>query len=244
MSSKHDKRKSRSSPSKGSQSGGAPPPFLPLVMGVPREEFEFSDVQISCLEEAGRIKFSEKQKEGLVILARVWIDDLRVRGSARPKQFRERLEKMVEAFSQAEEACRLNEIVGSLDRHLLHWAMETPATGAAMFPGTLAALERQLQIVGETVAALLECLPQDPGKRRPFDDERRIILLADIFEEAGGKAMAYLSADGAMADTEFRKFAQQFYLLLPADDKRGSGGLDEALRGSLMARRAQRPAFS
>ncbi len=116
-----------------------------------------------------------------------------------------------------------------------------------MFPANLAALERQIQIVRETAVALQLCLPPDPGRQRPFDDERRIIGLADIFEEAGGRAVAYASAyveTGSMADTPFRTFAQQFYSLLPANDKRDRGGLDDALRDALAARRAQRAASS
>ena len=97
------------------------------------------------------------------------------------------------------------------------------------------------------MVALQQCLPPDPGRQRPFDDERRLIFLADIFEEAGGKAVAYASEHvetGSMADTPFRNFAQLFYSLLPANDKRTCGGLDDALRDALATRRAQRAALS
>jgi hypothetical protein len=45
-----------------------------------------------------------------------------------------------------------------------------------------------------------------------------------------------------MADTPFRRFANQFYAMLAADDKRDPGGLDKALRLALNTRRMQRRA--
>ena len=221
--------------------------FFPVAVGVPSEDFKLSDVQYENLEIAGGVKLSEHLRASLLTLAIFWIDDLRLRRTARPKQFRDRLDKMIEALSQAEGACRLNDTVGSLERHLLHWAMEAPVPGAATFPANVGALELQIQTVLQTAVALRQCLPRDPGRQRPFEDERRIIFLADIFEEAGGKAAAYLSAHvetGSMADTPFRNFAQQFYSLLLAEDKRDPGGLDEALRLALIARRAERAASS
>jgi hypothetical protein len=113
------------------------------------------------------------------------------------------------------------------------------------FPVAVMALENQLDTVLGTVRDLLKHLPEDPGQQRPFDDERRIIRLADIFEEAGGKAVAYWdeAKTGGMAETPFRLFALQFYRLLPADDKRDLGGLDDALRHALATRREQRRAL-
>jgi hypothetical protein len=212
-------------------------------MSVPEGDFKFTDSQFSDMETAGSVKFSDKQRANLLTLADFWIGDLRLRRTARPKQFRICLEKMELSFEKAAQACRANEQVGSLERHLMHWAMETPIKDAAAFPVTLAALEQQLQTVGETIRALKQCLPPDPGRQRPFDDERRIIFLADVFEAAGGKPAAYLTAyaeTGSMADTPFRRFAQLFYSLLPSDeDKRDPGGLDEALRLGVMARRSK-----
>ena len=202
------------------------------------------DSQIDALEKAGEVKLLEKQRVNLLTLAIFWIDDLRLRRSSRPKQFRESLEKMDKAFKQAELASRWDR---APEYHLVHWAMEQPAKDAEGFPVALAALENQLQTVRAVVVALMQYLPPDPGRQRPFDDEQRIISLADIFEDAGGKAVAYAGgyyAAGSMADTPFRRFAQQFYLLLPADDKRDPGGLDDALRDALAARRAQRQASS
>jgi hypothetical protein len=236
------KQKLPNSP-QGSQSASTPGVFFPVVVGVPSEDFKLSDVQYENLEIAGGVKLSEHLRASLLTLAIVWIDDLRLRRTARPKQFRDRLDKMIEALSQAEGACRLNDTVGSLERHLLHWAMEAPVPGAVTFPASVGALELQIQTVLQTAVALRQCLPRDPGRQRPFEDEHRIISLADIFEQAGGKASVYSNQyveTGNVIDTPFRRFAQYFYLVLPADDKRDPGGLDQALRLALITRRRKR----
>ena len=140
----------------------------------------------------------------------------------------------------AEAACEWDQ---GLKYHLVHWAMETPAKDAKVFPVALAALQTHLKTVRATLVALKSCLPPDPGRQRPFDDERRMIILADIFEEGGGKSVVYAGGyyqKGNIADTPFRRFAQLFYSLLPADDKREPGGLDDALRDALAVRRVQR----
>lgn len=235
----------RSGSSAENRSRSTPPAFLPAVLSVPDADFQFTDAQISRLEEAGQIVLSENQRADLVTLAEFWLQDLRLRRSARPKQFRIPLEKLVTVLSRAREACGWNDKVGSLERHLLHWAMEAPVPGAAVFPAALAALQHQVEIVLETAVALQQCLPPDPGRQRPFDDERRFARLADIYENAGGKAVAYASDYkqnqelNSMADTPFRKFVHQFYSMLPAEDKRNPGGLDDPLRDALAARRAQ-----
>jgi hypothetical protein len=240
-------RKEKPSSSSGEyRSDSTPPVFFPAAIGVPNEDFKFSDVQYEHLEKAGGVKFAAQQRSRLLTLADAWIGDLRLRRTARPKQFRECLEKMEKAFTRAEEACQWDH---GLEYHLVHWAMEAPVKDANVFPVALSALEHQLQTVRQTVVALIQCLRPDPGRQRPFDDERRIIFLADIFEQAGGKASVYVYSNqdvktGSVADTPFRRFAQRFYLLLPAEDKRDPGGLDEALRLALIARRAMHSASS
>jgi hypothetical protein len=217
------------------------------VTSVPSEDFKIDDGQFVQLEEASDVKLSDQQRTSLITLGNFWIDDLRLRRTARPKHFSECFDKMITAFTHAEEACHLNEKVGSLERHILHWAMDVPVKDASAFPITLAALELQLKTARETVVALKSSLPPDPGRQRPFDDERRIIFLADIFEAAGGNPTAYLSEyseTGSMADTPFRRFAHRFYAMLAADDKRDPGGLDKALRLALNTRRLQRRASS
>jgi hypothetical protein len=236
-------KKSPSQSAAARRSKSTPPVFAPFVIGVPAEEFELTKDQVLELEKEGQIKLSEKCRTDLVTLGRFWIEDLLLRRSARPKQFYAILDKLEEVLVKAQLACQLNERPGSLERHLLHWAMAAPVPGALAFPTNVAALERQIEIVLETVSALKQCLPEDPGRQRPFDDERRIIYLADVFERAGGKAVAYASGyakTGSMADTPFRRFAHKFYWLLPAEDKRDRGGLDDALRDALSTRRAQR----
>jgi hypothetical protein len=214
-----------------------PPPVLwPLVQRVPKDDFRFTDDQISELEKAGGVTFSEGQRRSLQTLAHFWHSDLRQRRSHRPGAFRKRLDKMSNALTQALKAIRLNVLSATeLDRHLLHWVMEAPIQGAF---GFLGALESQIEEALKTVAALKDCLPKDPGKPRPYDDERRLKSLADIFEDAGGAARVYIdSHKGKIVDTPFRRFAQEFYRLLPAGGKRKPSGLDEALRAVLTERR-------
>jgi hypothetical protein len=241
--------KQKSSNSSREHRPKTPPVFFPAALSDPYADFKFTDSQFEELEKAGGVKLSEQQRANLLTLALFWISDLRLRRSARPKQFRECLEKMEEVFASAEEVCRWDH---GLEYHLVHWAMETSVRGAERFPAVLASLENDLQTVRQTVVGLIQCLPPDPGRQRPFDDERRITFLINIFENSGGKATAYLTEHHKaknkpgtmMADTPFRRFAQQFYSLLPAADKRDPGGLDEALRLAVNARRAQRPVTS
>jgi hypothetical protein len=229
--------------SSGRRRVSTPSPFFPTVTGVSGEDFKIDDAEFEQLEKAGNVKLSDQQRANLITLGDFWINDLRIRRTARPKQFAECLDKMISAFSGAEEACRLDEKVGSLERHLLHWAMEASVNDANSLLNMLATLEKKLKTASESLVALKSSLPLDPGRQRPFDDERRIIFLADIFEAAGGKATAYLSdhsQTGSMADTPFRRFARRFHAMLAADDKRDPGGLDKALLSALKGRRKQR----
>jgi hypothetical protein len=214
---------------KGTALAKTPPPLSPVVLRVPRENFAFSEAQYAELEEAGGVSLSREQRSRLLTLAIFWIDDLRIRLSPRPRAFRECLEKLINTFSNAEEACRWED---PLRRHLLHWAMAADVEGAEALPERLYRLEDNLESARELFAKLIQKLPRDPGRQRPFNDERRMLALAEIFEAAGGKAAIYSSAyeEGGIAGTPFRRFAQLFYSFLPAPDKRDPGGLDEALR--------------
>jgi hypothetical protein len=222
---------------KGSATAKTPPPLSPVVLRVPRENFTFSEAQYAELQEAGGVSLSSEQRSRLLTLAIFWIDDLRIRLSPRPKVFRECLEKIITTLSSAEEASRWND---PLKRHILHWAMSTDVKDAYALPGRLYGLEDNLKSAREFLATLIQKLPRDPGRQRPFNDERRMLALADIFEAAGGKAAIYYRAygEGGIADTPFRRFAQHFYYLLPAEDKRDPGGLDEALRLAILTRSA------
>lgn len=218
----------------------SPPPLYPLVMRAPDHHFRLTAEQFTALEMAGNVKFSEKQQTQLDTLAEFWINDLRARSSARPKQFRKIFKEMSKAFVEAERACQWDQ---GVKYHIVHWAMETPVKDARSFPIELAALEQNLRTMRERLAALEQCLPDDPGRQRPFNDERRIIFLAEVFEDVGGKAVVYAGGyynAESTADTAFRRFAQQFYAFLPAADKREPGGLDDALRDALATRRAKR----
>jgi hypothetical protein len=214
-----------------------PPPLLWPVVTRVRNDFKLTDDQISELERAGGVTFSENQRRSLQTLADSWLSDLCRRLSARPGAFRKRLDEIPDALTQALNAIRLNaESATELDRHLLHWILEQGADGA------LGALESKVDVALEmalkTVAALKDRLPKDPGKPRPYDDERRLKSLADMFEDAGGAASVYSDGhEGKIADTPFRRFAQAFYRLLPAHKKRTPGGLDDALRAVLTERR-------
>jgi hypothetical protein len=216
----------------------APPPFFPLVMRVPSEGFSISEAQFVQLEEAGQIKLGDEQRGKLQALANFWITDLAARRSPRPKVFRNCLDDVINASLQLERVCQWDE---HPLYHLIHWAMETKVDGAPVFPRILASAEQGARRAREMAQALKKCLPSDPGRQRPFDDDRRIRYLSEIYEQAGGKATAYLSSytEKGMADTPFRNFAQSFYSMLPAEDKRDPGGLDDALRFALIGRPAK-----
>jgi hypothetical protein len=231
-------KNSRANSPRSQPTNTTPPPFTPTVVRLPSDEFRISDEQFAELEAAGGVRLSEQHRRNLHTLADIWIGDLHIRRSPRPKQFGDCLDDMEDAFAQVERACQWG-------RHpkyaLMHWAMETSVKGADCLPVRLTAFELEAKTLREMILALKQQLPPDPGRQRPYDDERRIIFLANIFEEAGGKATAYLSEyveTGSMADTPFRRFAHQFYSLLPAHDKRDLGGLDKALRLALKTRRA------
>ncbi len=220
------------------QSASTPRPFTPTVIEAPKD-FKLNDAHFTDLEELGGVNLTDEHRTKLETLADFWLGDLSIRLSPRPKQFRRCLDNMEKAFLQAERVCDWDH---QPEYHLVHWAMETPVKDANGFPVALAALQLNLKTIRETVTALRECLPADPGRQRPFDDEQRIIFLANIFEEAGGKAVAYAGGyyeEGSMANTPFRKFSRHFYSLLPAEDKRDLGGFDDALRDALATRRAR-----
>jgi hypothetical protein len=183
-----------------------PPPFVPLVMRVPTEDFSISEAQFVQLEEAGQIKLGGEQRKKLQTLANFWITDLAGRRTPRPKVFRNCLDDIINASLQLERVCQWDE---HPMYHLIHWAMETNVNGAQAFPGILASAEQEARRAREMALALKKCLPPDPGRQRPFDDDRRIRHLSEIYEQAGGRATAYLSVytETGMADTPFRSFA-------------------------------------
>jgi hypothetical protein len=141
-----------------------PPPLYPLVMSALDDHFHLTAEQFAALEKAGNIKLSEKQRSRLDTLGEFWINDLRARSSARPKQFREAFKKMKKAFVEAEKECQWDQ---GVKYHIVHWAMETPLKDGQMFPFELAALEQNLRRMRDRLAALEQYLPDDPGRQRP-----------------------------------------------------------------------------
>lgn len=227
-------RRSRSA-AEISSTNTTPTPLFPVVMRVPSKDFSISETQFIQLEEAGQIKLGEEQRAQLQILANFWIEDLATRRTPRPKVFRSCLDEVIDASLQLEQICKWDE---HPMYHLIHWAMETQVDGALGFAGILASAEQEARRAREMAQALKKCLRPDPGRQRPFDDDRRICSLSEIYEQAGGKATAYSSSHtkSGIADTPFRSFTQCFYSMLPAEDKRDPGGLDEALRLALIGR--------
>lgn len=200
----------------------------------------FTDDQIAALEKAGEVRLLGDHRRRVDTLARFWISDLGARLSARPGDFRKYLDKMATPLGKALKALkaqRLNEgDATELERHLLHWILEEDP-GVL---GDLGTLEGHIELVLEKVAGLKRRLPGDPGKARPYEDERRLMELVDIFEAAGGIARVYNDTKDRISDTAFRRFAQEFYRLLPADDKRNRGGLDKVLLDVLQERSRSR----
>ena len=67
-------------------------------MKVPGDDFRLTAEQFAALEKGGNVTLSEKQQTELDTLADFWINDLRSRSSARPKQFRKSLKEMKKAL--------------------------------------------------------------------------------------------------------------------------------------------------
>lgn len=72
-------RKEKPSSSSGVRSDSTPPVFFPAVIGVPNEDFRFSNLQYKRLEKAGGVTLADQQRASLVTLANAWIGDLRLK---------------------------------------------------------------------------------------------------------------------------------------------------------------------
>lgn len=211
----------------------APPVLMPVVTrNAP--EFKLTDAEFAALEKAGNITLHAKHRSDLLTLAARWIFHDQTLQSARPKQFRNRLNQISDALEKAREVSDINTSnAPALDRHLLNWAISIP--GASSFYTELLELEQQIKAIEKTVATLQNAIPPDHGKMRPHNDARMILHLANIYEAAGGKARVYPSTyekDG-WADTLFRRFAHNFYSQLPLSRRRAPSGLVNALRDAL-----------
>ena len=221
----------------------APPTLFPLVTGsfvVPGAStgVTLTDTAIAELQEDGKIKLGDQYRRNLNDLASAWIMHDRSVQSSRPKQFRNRLIRIGAALENARKASDINASnAPPSDRHLLNWAINVP--GASTFYEELQALEQQIKTIKQILTTLQNALPQDFGKRRPHNDTRMILHLAEIYEAAGGKARIYASdyEKSGWADTAFRRFAHKYYAQLPLSRRRRPAGLDNALRDALGRRR-------
>jgi len=216
---------------------------MPVVLQNPPPT-ELTDERFASLEKLGGVALSAQHRQDLFALANFWVNDSLVQKSSRPRDFRIILDDMIGAIDRAGATVRINERGATeVQRHFLVWAMNTPE-GGPNFVSALDSLDVQLSEIRKTAVRLKDSLPADPGRKRPFQDYRRISMLADIFEAAGGKPTVYATEheEGGFADTALRRFARQFYSYLPLAVRRTSSGLDNALREALsIRRRSQKP---
>jgi hypothetical protein len=205
-----------------------------------RPEFEISDANFAELEVAGEISLPPELRRRLSDLAHLWAMELRGLQSPRPKQFRRRLKLIENSLEKAYRALDLNRENALIwERHLLNWARNTNVEGAETFFEDTYELLVRMRRMTEVIARLERDLPLDEGRRRPYDDKRLFITLANIFELAGGTAATYWTEyPSGMADTPFRRFVQLFYKMLPVEAKRTPSGVDGALRHAIRSRRA------
>jgi hypothetical protein len=197
--------------------------------------FELSDADFTELERAGGIKLSPELRERLQATGEFWTLQLAIVRSPRPKQVRESLKRIVKKLRQAHEALDLNRPEApEWDGQLLYWLQTVSAEGEEPFFEDSSELLKRMERMIQRFERLVAALPKDAGRRRPYDDQRFLSDMTDIFGCAGGKPVAYWSEySEGMADTAFRRFVHAFYRLLPIEPKRTAAGLDEALRDAL-----------
>jgi hypothetical protein len=203
--------------------------------------FQLSEANFAELQRVGEIALSPELQQRLSAIACFWVAGLTALQSPRPKRFRKRLKLIKETLAKAYQALDLNcEDASTWERHLFNWAANTGVEGATSFFEDQIELLIGMRRMSELTARLEQALPADEGRRRPYDDERLFIALADLFERAGGASVTYWTEypSSGMADTPFRRFVQAFYRMLPAQSKRTAAGVDEALRHAMQARRS------
>ena len=173
-------------------------------------EFKLSDANFAELQRVGEITLSAELRQRLDDIAHFWTGNLRALQSPRPKQFRKRLKLIEDTLAKGYEALDLNREGATIwERHLFNWARNAAVEGATSFFEDANELLSRMRRMIELTARLEEALPRDGGRRRPYDDARLFIALADVFERAGGAPVAYWSEyPSGMADTPFRKFVQ------------------------------------
>jgi hypothetical protein len=203
--------------------------------------FDLSDANFAELQRVGEIRLSSELQQRLSDLACLWVARLTALQSPRPKQFRKRLKLIEGRLEKARQALDLNRADASTwERHLFNWAANSGVEGAMSFFEDQIELLIRMQRMSELAGRLEQALPADEGRRRPYDDERLFMALADLFERAGGASVTYWTeySSSGVADTPFRRFVQAFYGMLPVHSKRTAAGVDEALRHAMQARRS------
>jgi hypothetical protein len=126
-----------------------------------------------------------------------------------------------------------------LDRHLYIWLLDAGCDGAnEMLAASDALIGQAHKLIG-LLSTVEQNLPVDKGRRRPMDEDRFIIYLAEEFDASGGEATAYRSEHTVFgyAETAFRKFVHEFYKMLRLESHRKGCGLDEAIIRALEYRR-------
>jgi hypothetical protein len=220
-----------------------PTVLYPVVLSVPKlptGHKVLSDTNFRVLEQAGGIKLQAEARSGLENAAAAWISHDRMLQSPRPRQFEQRLKEMEGALELLIISLDLNRgDAPLLDHHLYTWLINNDFFIVDALSAGLIHNSRQLI---DLLRQARKSLPTDPGRRRPMDDDRFVIYLAEQFEKSGGRARAYASAHthSGYGETPFRKFVHQFYKLLPLKSRRKPSGLDETILQALKYRRRAR----
>lgn len=199
--------------------------------------FELSKDDFRKLETEGGVSFNSAGRKAVQNIAQAWVDHDLILRVPRPGEFRRHLSKAGRHIEQAHALLNLTrKNASAFDRQLLMWILNRGGLPDEFF-FRVGELQSTAALITRLEADLL-----DEGAKRPFDDQRYIIWLADVFERAGGRPRAYRSAHSecGYADTPFRRFVQAFYRLLPLKSERSSNGLDEAIKKAMQRRRRQR----
>jgi hypothetical protein len=211
----------------------------PVVVACPADDPELSDADTDHLEALVGHIFTPAVRASLKSIAAGWVSHDRMLQSSRPKEFRKRLQTMRKALERVIEALDLHRTDAPvLDRHLLHWLLNASFDGAKEMLAASSAIGGKAEEFLGLLSALEQNLPVDEGRRRPKDDDRFIIHLANQFEASGGRATASRTeyTESGYRETAFRKFVHEFYKMIPIRSRRTDGGLDEAIAHALSYR--------
>ena len=217
--------------------------MYPVVLAEP-DNTSLLNENVRSLQEVGGIVFDADARRNLQRIADGWIFHDRVRQSPRPKDFRRRLQKMKKAVEDMIVAVNLNKGDAPLvDHHLYNWMINSlfnsnlDGVGDLLHSSTLMIHEGHKVI--NSLRRVEQNLPADEGRRRPMDESRFIIYLANQFEASGGSPVAYhnVHTGSGFGNTSFRNFVHGFYKMLPIKSKRTEIGLDKEILRALKYRR-------